>query len=260
MERRSGRLNASGPRAITLAACLALCACGAPVTDTPLERFVDLQQCAQLRLQGHLTLTVGPNQRTGVLLRGSTAALDAVDVSDGAAFTTIASPLHKLEVWLSCPSLTELEFIGAVSADLSSPGWSLDNIGVFGDSSLQLTGLGSEDLTLRASGRGQVQLAALLVDELTVLAAGDSRLVLQGEADAAYYEVSGNSRVDAVAMPSQRVHVQLRGNSRATVQAGAHLSGDVSDEAILRYDGTPDLRVDANRQAALESMAGALDQ
>lgn len=126
---------------------------------------------------------------------------------------------EKVNVYITCPTLTGLEVSGASDVKSDTP-FTADNF------------------TIRASGASDVTMA-LNAKSLTAHASGASDLRLTGRVERQQVHLSGSSDYQAYNLQSRTATVEASGASDAYVAVSEELSSRTSGSSDIHYKGKP---------------------
>ncbi len=204
-----------------------------------------LDTCGKLKAIGNFALEILIDDINQLQVIGSAADTAGFAWShDGQALLLEAVKSDALKVQLNCVSLSEIELLGSVQAKQSPAGFAqYDRIAVYGESVFSAVQVNAEKLDLRTSGLGALRLDQIVADSVQVLASGQSQQYLSGEAQEMNVALTGNARIFAANLTTQRVQLSTRGASTAEVFPTAHIGGSINDTSQIGYVSNPVLQV-----------------
>jgi hypothetical protein len=136
------------------------------------------------------------------------------------------------------PNLTELRLDGSTSAQVE-------------------VGPQENGLFIVTQGNASVTIANLAVPKVSVIAREDSSVALSGTAEDLVVTASGRARVQAQDLHAQQANVAVSEKAGAVVTATGILTGQVTDEGMVQYDGHPLLAVRVSPAATLAPLQGS---
>jgi len=122
-----------------------------------------------------------------------------------------------MQVYITTPNLTELEFNGACEGNV--PEFNAEN-----------------DLVLTVSGASKMN-ANVKVSRVEAEVTGASELTLTGEAGTALYEVNGASGLKAYGMQVTQAQVKATGASHAELSVSGEMDADATGASSISYKG-----------------------
>ncbi|MBX0291481.1 DUF2807 domain-containing protein [Hymenobacter sp. HSC-4F20] len=126
---------------------------------------------------------------------------------------------EKVNVYITCPTLTGLEVSGASDVKSDTP-------------------FTADAFTIRASGASDVTMA-LNAKSLTAHASGASDVRLTGRVERQQVHISGSSDYQAYNLQSRTAAVEASGSSDAYVAVSEELSSRTSGSSDIHYKGKP---------------------
>lgn len=93
---------------------------------------------------------------------------------------------------------------------------------------------------LETSGATVVRAEGLAGERLDVQASGASHLVLAGTITEVRYDLSGATKLDALALDAEAVRIDASGATKAKVRATRSLTAEASGASRIRYAGKPE--------------------
>jgi hypothetical protein len=198
----------------------------------------------------------GPKARfwitTGILWLLSVICFCVVIFKQGTEFSGVNNLVHNIRALdndddrmtarsvVSVPYFNAVEIGGAVSADIRRGGIQAieaDTNDVF---------VRVRDSVLVIDGRGNINRplhVEMTVPELKSLSlSGASKADISGEFEEVHYAVSGASKLDAEDAPTDIVHVNCSGASKAEVHAVKELWAQASGASTVKYKGKPAMK------------------
>jgi hypothetical protein len=193
------------------------------------DRTVPAVTGVELTTPGTLVVTTG---RPALRI---TAGADVIDdltskVRDGVLVLDSARSIDEfgnVRYELTLPDLRELRVTGSAGATVGPP------------STLH---------KLEVGGSGDVQVAGLAVDALTVSSSGSGTITTAGSAEKQSVHLDGSGSYDGTALRTREAAVTVAGSGRAEVQATGTLHAVVEGSGTITYSGgaTVDSRIDGS--------------
>lgn len=158
-----------------------------------------------------------------------------VDVSGGITLRIERGERHQVLV-TAAPEVLE-----KVRTEKDGDTLEIDTKGLrwFGDPDVEVTLVMPKLEGLELSGAVEATVRDVRAPRLEVEGSGASHLVLSGVVDHVVYELSGASKVDALALTARSVVIDASGATRAKVRAESSLEADASGATHIRYAGEP---------------------
>ncbi len=235
-----------------------------PEVEHQVERSFGLDNCSTVELRGAVQLTIKNGAQPRVVLRGQPAQLDALQVDETADRALLdysaGKDVHQssgggMQVTLFCSALRHLQLLDAVQAEDLRTGehQMMAKVAAYGRSSFTSSSLAAEQLDIRASGSSRVEVPDVVAEEIQVLASGVSVVLVGGESPSINVDTTGQAKLDATALRVQDATVNIRETSHVSLRVTAHLAGQVRDTATLAYNGAPDVALETDPAAQIQS-------
>lgn len=95
------------------------------------------------------------------------------------------------------------------------------------------------DLNLKTSGSGKINLTLRGADEVESSISGSGEIILGGDARVHNLDVSGSGKLKAFDLSTKTTSVKISGSGQADVRASEHLKATISGSGKVRYKGNP---------------------
>ncbi|MBX3171701.1 MAG: DUF2807 domain-containing protein [Candidatus Eremiobacteraeota bacterium] len=115
----------------------------------------------------------------------------------------------------------------------------LDRLDWSGAGKVSLSDIHGPRLVLLAAGAGQLQLAGLQIEQLTLDLGGAVNVVAAGQVKNLNVQGSGAGNLDAKALQAEAVTLKMSGTGNAAVNATATLDANLSGVGGVTYFGNP---------------------
>ncbi len=196
----------------------------------PDTKTLNLRDFDRLEMESAFRVRVQQGSQFKVVAYG-----DRRDVSDLDAFVDRSGKLviryknwrsrrYEMEIDITMPTLKEIDFSGAVNADIE--GFS-----------------GARDMEIELSGASKANIDGDW-ERTDIDLSGASKLTLRGQGASLVGDLSGASTLEAFDYPVDYVDLELSGASDARVLVDKTLIVKASGASALRYRGRPDVRPD----------------
>ncbi|MBK0404009.1 DUF2807 domain-containing protein [Adhaeribacter sp. BT258] len=95
------------------------------------------------------------------------------------------------------------------------------------------------DLALKSSGSGEIDLTLLGADNVETRISGSGEINLKGEAYSHNLEISGSGKLAAFDLYTARTEVNISGSGKSDVRVAESLQAKISGSGTVRYKGNP---------------------
>jgi hypothetical protein len=149
-------------------------------------------------------------------------------------------PLLIIESNGTTLSVRNKEHIRSTRYTIYTNSTGLKKLNASGSLKTQLKGkLVTEDLSIRISGRANIQVEELECRTFHSDISGSTSIALAGKANQVHYSVSGSGKLKALPMIADSVFCEISGSGDFEVNAVEYLNVNISGAGKVRYKGNP---------------------
>lgn len=129
-------------------------------------------------------------------------------------------PRRPVRIYLTTPNLREVSLSGANELRGLTP-WQVD------------------ELVLKASGSGNIDLRVTGVHHLESRTSGSGQITLSGDADRYEMDISGSGKIRAYGLATKTADVEVSGSGNCELAVSQELKARISGSGKVRYKGSP---------------------
>ena len=108
------------------------------------------------------------------------------------------------------------------------------------------------DLDLKTSGSGSINLTLIGADEVESSISGSGEIILGGEANEHNLDISGSGKLKAFELYTKVTNVNISGSGKADVRASERLKASISGSGKVRYKGNPGIESSVSGSGKIE--------
>ena len=188
------------------------------------ERDVSSFTGVSLGISGDLYLNQGSPQKVVVQAENNMDEIETV-VKDGVLKIKTDnwnSRIKGVKIWVTMPEVETLNVSG--SGDI-----------------LAETSITSDELELKVSGSGSINISELKGDEIGAAISGSGDLNLAGSADEMELRISGSGSVYAEGLKVNECGIKISGSGSCKIDATGELDASISGSGKVTYYGNPQI-------------------
>ena len=138
-----------------------------------------------------------------------------------------------VRVYITTPNLKALNFSGSNSVR-GLTNWNVD------------------DLELKMSGSGSIDLTLIGADEVESSLSGSGEIILDGDANEHNLDISGSGKLKAFNLATKVTTVKISGSGKSDVRAAEKLKANISGSGTVRYKGNPGIESSVSGSGKIE--------
>jgi len=140
---------------------------------------------------------------------------------------------EPVRVYITTPNLKALTFSGSNSVR-GLTNWNVD------------------DLELKMSGSGSIDLTLIGADEVESSLSGSGEIILGGDANEHNLDISGSGKLKAFDLATKVTTVDISGSGKSDVRAAERLKANISGSGTVRYKGNPGIESSVSGSGKIE--------
>ena len=188
------------------------------------ERDVSSFTGVSLGISGDLYLTQGSPQKVVIQAENNMDEIET-QVRDGVLRIKTdnwSSRIKGVKIWITMPEVEALNVSG--SGDI-----------------LAETSINTDELELKVSGSGSINISELNADEIGAAISGSGDLKLAGSADEMELRISGSGSVYAEGLKVNECGIKISGSGSCKIDVTGELDASISGSGKVTYYGNPQI-------------------